>query len=287
MQMDIQGAVILITGASSGIGRTAAIAFDRAGAKVAMAARRRENLEENAARMKNALVLPTDLSDERQAVAMVEKTVEHFGRIDVLINNAAAIIVSRADEVTSDDLLRSFRTNVVGPVAATNCAVSFMRGQGYGHIINIGSPGFMIGVPLYTPYVCSKAAMCGWTRTIQAEWAGTEIRVSEYFPGYIRTDSPAESGYGPVEQDTIIDPDQNFITKFFTRPKTPDDVARQLISLVRKPKPLVYSSSLTGFGSWVANIPGRRLSIARNMATAARKRLGLETFGKQPRVTIH
>lgn len=283
--MNIEGAVILITGASSGIGRTAALAFDRAGAKVAMAARRRENLEENASRMKNALVLPTDMSDERQAAAMVEKTVKHFGRIDVLINNAAAIIVSRADEVTSADLLRSFRTNVVGPVAATNCAVGYMRGQGYGHIINVGSPGFMIGVPLYTPYVCSKAAMCGWTRTIQAEWADTEIRVSEYFPGYIRTDSPAESGYGPVEQDTIIDPDQNFITRFFTRPGTPDDVARQLIRLVRKPKPLVYSSALTGFGSWVANIPGRRLSIARNMAVAARKRLGLETFGKRPPVS--
>lgn len=276
--MDIAGAVILITGASSGIGKAAALAFDRAGARVAMAARRREHLEENAAQMKGALVLPTDLSDERQAVAMVDRTVAHFGRIDVLINNAAAIIVSRADEVTSEELLRSFKTNVVGPVAATNRAVGYMRKQGRGHIINVGSPGFMIGVPLYTPYVCSKAAVCGWTRTIQAEWAGTGIAVSEYFPGYIKTNSPAESGFGPVAQDTIIDPDQNFITRFFTRPKTPDDVARQLIGLVRKPKLLVYSSALTSLGSWVANLPGRRLSIARNMAQAARKRLGLSTF---------
>ncbi len=276
--MDIQGTVVLITGASSGIGKTAALAFDQAGASVAMAARRRENLEANAALMTNALVLPTDMADEEQAIAMVDKTVHHFGRIDILINNAAAIIVSRADEVKSEDLLRSFRTNVVGPVAATNRAVAYMRKQGYGHIINVGSPGFMIGVPLYTPYVCSKAALCGWTRTIQAEWADTEIKVSEYFPGYIKTDSPAESGYGPVEQDTIIDPDQNFITRFFTRPKTPDDVARQLIGLVRKPRTLLYSSTLTGFGSWVANIPGKRLSIARNMAQAARKRLGLGTF---------
>ncbi len=276
--MDMEGAVVLITGASSGIGKAAALAFDRAGARVAMAARRREHLEENAAMMKNALVLPTDMSDERQAVAMIDKTVSHFGRIDVLINNAAAIIVARADEVTSDDLLRSFKTNVVGPVTATNHAVRYMRKQGRGVIINVGSPGFMIGVPLYTPYVCSKAAVCGWTRTIQAEWAGTEIAVCEYFPGYIKTDSPAESGFGPVAQDTIIDPDQNFITRFFTRPKTPEDVARQLVGLARKPKILVYSSVLTSFGSWVANLPGKRLSIARNMASAARKRLGLSTF---------
>ncbi|MBN2159079.1 MAG: SDR family NAD(P)-dependent oxidoreductase [Spirochaetes bacterium] len=280
--MNIEGAVILITGASSGIGKAAALAFDRAGARVAMAARRREKLEENAARMKHPLVLPTDLSDEQQAVAMVDRTVEHFGKIDVLINNGAAIIVSRADEVKSEDLLRSFKTNVVGPVAATNRAVLHMRKQGYGHIINVGSPGFMIGVPLYTPYVCSKAAVCGWTRTIQAEWADTEIKVSEYFPGYIKTDSPAESGFGPIAQDAIIDPDQNFITRFFTRPKTPEDVARQLIRLVEKPKTLVYSSTLTSFGSWVANIPGKRLGIARNMAAAARKRLGLPVFSDRP-----
>lgn len=276
--MKIDGAVILITGASSGIGKAAALAFDRAGARVAMAARRKKNLDENAAHMRDALALPTDLSDPKEAVAMVEKTVRHFGRIDVLINNAAAIIVSRADEVKPEDLVRSFMTNVVGPVAATNRAVEFMRAQGYGHIINVGSPGFMIGVPLYTPYVVSKAAVCGWTRTIQAEWAETPIRVSEYFPGYIKTDSPAESGYGPVEQDTIIDPDQNFITRFFTKPKTPEDVARQLVRLVEKPRVLVYSSVLTSFGSWIANMPKKRLAIAAGIAEAGRKRLGLKTF---------
>ncbi len=276
--MKVEGAVVLITGASSGIGRAAAIAFDRAGAKVAMAARRKENLKDNAFRMKDALVLPTDLSDEKQAVAMVNKTVKHFGRIDVLINDAAAIIVSSADTVSTDDLMRSFKTNLIGPLQATNTAIRYMRKQGYGHIINVGSPGFMIGIPLYLPYVCSKAAMSGWTRTIQAEWAGTEIKVSEYFPGYIKTDSKAESKFGPVEQDTIIDPDQNFITRFFTKPKTPEGVARQLVGLVEKPKLLIYSSSLTSFGSWIANIPSRRLAIAMSIAQAGRKRLGLRPF---------
>lgn len=279
--MNIEGAVVLITGASSGIGRAAALAFDRAGARVAMAARRRGKLEENAALMKNALVIPVDLSDEKAAVDMVEKTVKAFGRIDVLINNAAAIIVSPAENVMPDDLVRSFKTNVVGPIAATNRAVRYMLEQGYGHIINVGSPGFIIGVPLYLPYVCTKAAVCGWTRTIQAEWAGTPVRVSEYFPGYIKTDSPAESRFGPVDQDTIIDQEQNAITRFFTRPKTPEDVARQLVNLVRRPRILVYSSFLTSLGAWVANLPGRRLSIARNMAAAARKRLGLIVFGKK------
>jgi NAD(P)-dependent dehydrogenase (short-subunit alcohol dehydrogenase family) len=273
--MKVDGAVVLITGASSGIGRAAALAFDRAGARVAMAARRKEHLKANAAAMNGALVLPTDLSDEKQAVAMVDKTVRHYGRIDVLINNAAAIIVSSADEVASDDLIRSFRTNLIGPLRAANRAAHYMRRQGYGHIINVGSPGFMIGIPFYLPYVCSKAAMCGWTRTIQAEWAETGIRVSEYFPGYIKTDSKAESRRGPVDQDAIIDPDQGAVTRFFTMPKTPEHVARQLVSLVEKPRLLVYSSGLTSFGSWIANVPGWRIRIAMGIARAARKRLGL------------
>lgn len=269
---------MLITGASSGIGRAAALAFDRTGARVAMAARRKELLKANAAMMNGALVLPTDLSDEKQAVTMIDKTVKHFGRIDVLINNAAAIIVSRADEVATGDLIRSFRTNLIGPLRAANRALHYMREQGCGHIINIGSPGFMLGIPLYLPYVCSKAAMSGWTRTIQAEWAGSGIAVSEYFPGYIKTDSKAESRRGPVDQDAVIDPEQNAITRFFTRPKTPEHVARQLIALVEKPKLLVYSSGLTSLGSWIANMPKRRLRIAVGIARAARKRLGLETF---------
>ncbi len=276
--MDIEGAVVCITGASSGIGRAAALAFDRAGARVAMVARRRKLLEENAARMKDPLVLAMDIAKEDNAAAMVDRTVKRFGRIDVLINNAAAIIVSRADETTPADLLRSYRTNLIAPLVAVNRALPHMRRQGYGHVINVGSPGFLIGIPLFTSYVCSKAAMSGWTRTIQAEWAGTEIRVSEYFPGYIRTDSPAESSRGPVPQDTIIDPDQNAITRFFTRPRTPEHVARQLLRLVEKPRPLVYSSFLTSLGAWIANIPGRRMAIAAGIARAGRARLGLDVF---------
>jgi NADP-dependent 3-hydroxy acid dehydrogenase YdfG len=75
-----------------------------------MAARRRDKLEGNAKLMKHPLILPTDLSDEKQARGMIEKTVKHFGRIDVLINNAASIIVSRSDELKSEDLLKAYNS---------------------------------------------------------------------------------------------------------------------------------------------------------------------------------
>src|SRR5437868_15513932 len=108
--MEVRGAVVLVTGASSGIGRTTALAFSAAGARVAMAARRRDRLEENAGRMQDALVVPTDLTDEAQATAMVERTLEHYGRLDVLINNAAMIPMSRADATRAPLVRRVLET---------------------------------------------------------------------------------------------------------------------------------------------------------------------------------
>ena len=197
---DLTGKVVLITGASGGIGAATAWAFDREGARVALAARRKDILEELAKSLKASLVLSTDMHDMEAAVKMVQDTVDHFGRIDILINNAASIIVTPAETVTAEDMLKAFTTNLIGPMLATQKAASYMCSQGGGQIINVGSPGFMMGIPYYMPYVCSKAAVSAWTRTLQAEWAGSEIIVSEYFPGYIRT----VYGGGMINQKHIM-----------------------------------------------------------------------------------
>ena len=213
LNVDLTKKVVLLTGASAGIGAAAAIALDASGAQVAIAARRKDKLEALAAQMNNPLMIAVDLCDETSAREMVRMVVAHFGRIDVLINNAASIIVVKSDSVQPEDLLSTFSTNLIAPVAATQEALRYMHKQGGGHIINIGSPGFMMGIPFYAPYVCSKAAFSAWTRTIQAEWAGSGIRVSEYFPGYIKTDSLPDSRLGSVEQDFLMTRDQNFIAR--------------------------------------------------------------------------
>ena len=270
MRNEIIGKVVLITGASSGIGAATVLAFDKAGAWVVMAARRREKLEQLAITMHDPLILQVDISIEAEARRMVRETISHFGRIDVLINDAALIIVTPAENVSSEDLISAFYTNLLGPVAATQEAVIQMKKQGGGQIINVGSPGFMMGIPFYSPYVCSKAAFCAWTRTIQAEWAGSEIIVSEYFPGYILTDSKPESRIGEVEQNLLMSPNQNWLSRKFIKPKTPEDVAVQLIGLVRKPKPLVYSSGSVRLGAFISNFSRFRLSLATQMARTAR-----------------
>jgi len=278
--MNIEGKVVLITGASTGIGKSAALEFNKAGARVAIAARRENLLKEIASGMKEAFVIKTDLSNEKQARAMVDKTVSHYGRIDILINNAATSIVSSSDIVKREDLLYAFATNLLGPVAATQQSLNYMAKQGGGHIINIGTPGFMIGVPFYTPYVCSKAAFSAWTRTIQGEWAGTGIIVSEYFPGYTETGAVAQSDRGPVSQDLVVNKGGSFLAKYFSGARTGEDVARDLVALAKRPKSLMYSTFMERLAAIISNIPGIRIPVSRRMAETARKKLGLTVFEK-------
>jgi NAD(P)-dependent dehydrogenase (short-subunit alcohol dehydrogenase family) len=278
--MNLLNKVVLITGASSGIGAATALAFDKAGATVAIAARRKQNLEKLAKSLKDPLILVTDLTVEAEVMQMIDVTVAHFGKIDILINNAASIIVSSAEMVTTEDILKAFRTNLIGPVIASQRVLKYMQQQGYGQIINVGSPGFMVGVPFYTPYVCSKAALSGWTRTIQAEWADYGIIVSEYFPGYTKIESKPESRVGDVEQDLLFRRDQNFVSRIFTKPKTAEYIARDLVKLALHPRILVYSGIAVRLGSWIANFAGFRLKIAKEMAHTARIKLGTGNTGK-------
>ena len=269
---DLKDKVVLITGASSGIGAESARAFGKAGAKLAIAARRRDRLEKIANELQNVLILETDLSDESKAAEMVNAVIRHFGRIDILINNAAAIIVAPAETVSSNDLLLAFRTNLIAPVVAAQTAIQFMKAKGGCHIINVGSPGFMMGIPFYAPYVCSKAALSAWTRTLQAESAGTNITVSEYFPGYVRTDSAPESRIGEVEQDFLMSEKQNAIARHFTKPQSPEEIARQLVNLARHPRPLTYSSLSVRIGAWIALFSSFRLNLTKEMADTARRK---------------
>jgi NAD(P)-dependent dehydrogenase (short-subunit alcohol dehydrogenase family) len=276
--MSFTGKVVLITGASGGIGAATAEAFDRKGARVGIAARRKEKLEELASRLHDPLVLPVDLSDGEQVKKMIGRVLEKYDRIDILINNAASIIVSQSEKVTPDDMIIAFRTNLLAPLIAIQQVLPLMLKQGGAHIINVGSPGYMMGIPFYAPYVCSKAALSAFTRTIQAEWAGTDIIVSEYFPGYIKTNSLPESRVGEIDQDLLMSPKQDFLTRIFAKPKTPEDVAKQLVKLAEHPKTLAYSSFAVKIGAYVSNITSFRLSIAKDMAAIARLKLGIKVF---------
>lgn len=271
--MDKSTRVVVITGASGGIGAETARVFHSHGDQVVIASRNRKKLELVASGLPGVVVIPTDLSDEASVKALVSETLRMFGRIDVLVNNAASIIVSPIESVTPEDLLTTFRTNLVGHMILTLETLKNMRQQGGGHIINVGSPGFMMGIPFYTPYVTSKAAFSAWTRTLQAELTDEHIYISEYFPGYVRTDSAPESRIGDIQQDFLMEEKTGFLSKYFTSPQSPVTIAKQLYRLAARPKTLTYSSFTVQLGAWIALFPSFRLKLARGMAETARKKL--------------
>jgi len=274
----VKDKVVLITGASTGIGKACAIALGRAGAKVALAARSRDKLASNSILIKNSIAIPTDLTREDETVKMVDRTVEVFGRIDVLVNNAAMVVMSRADSIKPDILKKAFETNVIGSILATNHAVKYMRKQGAGHIINIESPGFLIGLPFLSPYAITKAAMFGWTRCIQAEWADTEIFITQYLPGYIKTETVTQSEFGALGQDVFEDSEQNFILKKLAKPKPVEKVANDIVRCVARPKRVMYSSFGVQMGTWLSMSSLFRKSVGRKMAKTFCKRMNMKVF---------
>ncbi len=280
--MQTSGAVVLITGASSGIGAAAARAFDLAGAKVALAARRLVLLEELAAEMRNAVVIPTDLSQPAQARAMVERTVEELGRVDVLINNAALIRMVRSDSLSAAEIRPSMETNLIGPMVATQAAVAVMRQNGGGHVINVGSPGYLVGLPLLAPYTASKAAFSAWTRSMQAEWADSSIQVTEFFPGHVDTANNLDTDLGTFGPEIFEDARQSKLTRWLARPQRVDEVAKQLVACVRNPRPTLYSSPSARLAAMMGLFARLRVHLASRMARSVRAHTGAAIFALRP-----
>jgi NAD(P)-dependent dehydrogenase (short-subunit alcohol dehydrogenase family) len=278
--MEIRGAVVLVTGASAGIGRATCRALDRAGARVAMAARRAERLEENAAAMRDALVLPTDLADMKAVEAMVDRTLAHFGRLDVLINNAALSVLTRADAIAPEDMRHVLDVNFTAAVVATNRALPAMRRQHGGVIINVGSPGGFLGVPFFASYAASKAALHAWTRTLQAEWAGSEIFVTEYHPGVVDTEMHDRSLAESKLAEAVRLAGRDGGPGAAMQPVSPESVAADLVECIRHPRRAAYSSPAVRYGYAVAYVDGLRRRFMSRMARSVRERTGITPFSE-------
>lgn len=279
--MNLQGAVVLITGASSGIGQGAALAFDRAGARVAIAARRKERLEANAARMKDVLILPTDVTDESQVNAMIDRTVEHFGRLDILINNAGEVHLGRSDILDPTLVRHMLDVNFIGPMVAANRAVKTMRKQGGGIIINVTTPGAVMGVPYLASYCATKAAMRTWSRCVQAEWADSNITVCEYLPGIVQTElgSKIEAEMG-FSHSFFQKEGQGLLGRILLRKMvSTEKVGEHLVACARNPSLASYSNPEIGVMMAIGHFSKSRYLITRKWARVFRTHLGLGMVG--------
>jgi short-subunit dehydrogenase len=186
--MDIKGKVVIITGASSGIGLATARLLARHGAKVALAARSRDKLNQLAAELPDSFAIPTDMRSEKDIRNMTKKVLEHFGRIDVLINNAGRGYDALLEEIDVDKYRQLFELDVVGPVVAMQLVIPTMRKQGGGTIVNISSGTSLMNLPNMSAYSSLKRALNSITLTAREELAEDNIIVSVVYPYMTLTD---------------------------------------------------------------------------------------------------
>jgi NAD(P)-dependent dehydrogenase (short-subunit alcohol dehydrogenase family) len=180
--------VVLITGGLTGIGRAAAVAFAKKGAKVVVAGRRddagKELVEELRTTGAEAEFINTDVRKEDDVRALVDKTVARFGRLDVAVNNAGSEgVVGPITDQTAESYAATFDTNVLGVILSMKHEVRVMQGQGSGSIINISSTYGHEGSPGASVYVGSKHAVEGITKSVALEIAKWGIRVNAVAPG--------------------------------------------------------------------------------------------------------
>ncbi len=188
--MNFKDKVIWITGASSGIGEGLAYAFARRGARLILSSRNQHELE----KVKNScepgteiLVLPLDVASFDIIPETAKKAIQHFGRIDLLINNAGISQRALIKETTFETEKKIIEVNYLGTVAVTKAVLPAMLEQQSGHIVTISSVMGKFGAPWRSAYSASKHALQGWFDSLRAEVAKDNIKVTIICPGYVRT----------------------------------------------------------------------------------------------------
>jgi len=238
--VDIQGKVAIITGASAGIGLAAARLFAEKGAKVALVARSGSILAQIAQELPDALAVPADLSDVAQVPGVIEAVHAHYGRIDVLVNNAGRAFhtpIEHADTALFQQLLN---LNVVSVVRAMQCVIPIMRAQGGGVIVNISSGltrGYLPGVG---PYAASKYALNALSHTARAELADDHISVGVVIPGRTMNTRFHENAYARMARPQPPRPLAGNVPR---RADTPEGVAEAILEAVQSEAAETFTAS--------------------------------------------
>ncbi len=197
MDVDLSGRVIAVTGASSGIGEATALACSRAGAAVALAARRSERIEALAQRIVGdggrAIAVQTDVGEEPQAQAFVQRAHAELGRLDVLVNNAGVMLLGPIENAPTEEWRRMIHANVFGVLYCTHAALPLMRAQGAGHIVNVSSVAGRVARQGSGVYNLTKFGVGAFSESLRQECVELNVRVTLIEPGAVATELPGHN----------------------------------------------------------------------------------------------
>jgi NAD(P)-dependent dehydrogenase (short-subunit alcohol dehydrogenase family) len=194
MQTDFTGRVAIITGAYRGLGRAAAERLHERGASVAVNVRDRERAEERARSIgERAIAVPGDLAQPGIAEEIVRATLERFGRVDIIVNNAAMARSTRFPDLSAEEWRLALEVNMTAPFLLIQAALPTMKAQGYGRVVNVSSSaGRQVSTLGGAHYTASKAGMLGLTRAAAKELGKFGITVNAVCPGMIDTELTRE-----------------------------------------------------------------------------------------------
>ena len=195
---------VIVTGGTRGIGLSLAEGFVLAGARVVVASRKPDACERAAQRLRElggqAIGVPTHLGDVDDLAALVEKTVDEFGRIDVVVNNAANALAEPLGQMTAEALMKSHEVNLRGPVFLVQAALPHLKASPHAAVVNMISVGAFNFAPGTAIYSSNKAALMSFTRSMAAEYAADGIRVNAIAPGPVDTDMMRNNPQAAIDQ---------------------------------------------------------------------------------------
>jgi NADP-dependent 3-hydroxy acid dehydrogenase YdfG len=231
MTIDLSNQVVAVTGASSGIGEATALACVRAGAAVALAARRSERIEELAARIQadggRAIAVTTDVGDEAQARAFVERAHAELGRLDVLVNNAGVMLLGPIENAPTEEWRRMIEANVFGVLYCTHAALPLMHEQGSGNIVNVSSVAGRVARAGSGVYNLTKFGVGAFSESLRQEAVPLGVRVTCVEPGAVATELA-----GHNREEVLAQMAKRFEG---VTPLSPEDIANAILYAIGQP----------------------------------------------------
>jgi NAD(P)-dependent dehydrogenase (short-subunit alcohol dehydrogenase family) len=269
--------VIFITGAGRGLGTDIAKAALDAGYKVVATGRNTDKVSEAVGESADLLVVKLDVTNPADAGSAVKAAVDRFGRIDVLVNNAAGFYAGFFEELTPEQIERELSTNLIGPMNVTRAVLPVMRKQRSGQIISISSAAGLVGTEFGSIYSASKFGLEGWMRSLQAEVEPFGIDTVIVNPGFFRTELLTEESTNYAEP-AVMDYDERRAQKmeFFKgmngrQSGDPAKLARALITisnLEKPPRRFIAGADAIGIAEQVVAELQQQIDAFRDLSTS-------------------